>query len=89
MTVGVCVCYLHPSLSTQVGMTALMLATKCSHYNIVKALLERKANPNVNVTDKLKVSLCCMCRSCYTSHCVYRPEGGLRYIWPLKKAMLS
>ena len=66
-------------------MTALMLATQRGHKVIVKALVERKANPNITAD---KVGLCLLCGSCITGDCVYRPVGGQHCIWPLKKAML-
>ena len=39
----------------QESMTALMLATQRDHKDIVKALMERKANPNITAD---KVGLC-------------------------------
>ena len=39
----------------QKSITALMYATQCGHKDIVKALVERKANPNITAD---KVGLC-------------------------------
>ena len=46
------------SVIKQESMTALMLATRRGHKVIVKALLERKANPNISAH---KVGLCLLC----------------------------
>ena len=45
--------------SLQEGVTTLMEATQCCHKEVIKVLLERKANPNI-IDKVIILSICCL-----------------------------
>ena len=81
--VHVCVC------GVQEGLTSLMLAAQNGHTNVVKALLDAKANPNI--TDKVRVHSSnvwlrnlanCICTDCWVERTVLCSEIGQSYNCP-------